>query len=1114
MNVEVLSSSNKTIEIVRQSNISLVSQGVPLGGITQIVQGGTATGVTFLNGLQETILLTGSSGILVSIDGQTIIITQTGDSNLSISGVLQNQLNALNNNTGNYYLITNPSGFLNSLSGLSVSYVTGISGNLQFSINSTNTNLQSTGSNLDNKINSLSGYSNNQFSTIVNLTNTGVNLQNQLNNLTNQTGNYYLNSNPYQYIRSGDVSSIYSTISNLQTTGANLQSQINTINNNTGLFYLNSNPQGYATSGNLQSTGQTLIGEINFLKNETGKYYLTNNSGYLNSLSGLSTGYVQGISGVLNSSINNVSGTLQTQINGINLGNYYLNSNPSGFLNTLSGLSTGYVINISGLLSNRIELTGQTLLGLISSSAAGIATLNSLSGTVNITGIGFISVFTSGQYIYISGNTGNFASISNLQLTGSNLQSQINSINNGTGNFVSSSQTGQFYPVSNPQQYVNSGNLHATGSNLDSKINSLSGYSNNNFYLNSNPSGYLTGFNSGIYVTAAQTGQFYPASNPQSYATSGNLINSGTALNDKINVLSGNSVLLFGNQNINGTKTFNTGVNVSGNGIDFYNQSNPTWREGRVFYDNGEKTLAYYNDHNGITVNLGQELLVRAVNKSNNTIFNGTPVYISGAQGNRPVIYPAIARDLSSDRSIGVATHDIPNNNNGYITTKGIVHDLNLSQFNEGDTLYLSSTVTGGFTNVIPNRPNHLIKIGIVLNNSATAGHLLVDSSHVDSNLEYLHDVFIPNPQNNDLLSYNQASGFWVNQPNFSGVLQSGINSINNNTGNYYLNSNPYQYVTSGNLFQTGSVLNTKINTLSGYVDSNLFNLTVTGSNRIFSGNLSGIGGAQVILNGNNILISGGAGGGGGGHTINNYFINSGSGLFLFRKNLTNGLDKQFILYPLQIDYVPLVVAGVRNDVSDILISCQISGANNTGFWAVFSNTLANTGYYLDILASNPFVTGVGISNIIVSGVGEINTASNLGNGFGVFNQKNALDLQFNSISGGTGISLENKNNTILINYLPKKFQITVDFGFTGSGQGDIASYTFSGSSGNWVTNNSNIVCYPMGKTTINHDPDDVIVDNISAYVSNIYPGTGFDVTAYAPNGTFGSYVIGVNCFE
>jgi hypothetical protein len=115
--------------------------------------------------------------------------------------------------------------------------------------------------------------------------------------------------------------------------------------------------------------------------------------------------------------------------------------------------------------------------------------------------------------------------------------------------------------------------------------------------------------------------------------------------------------------------------------------------------------------------------------------------------------------------------------------------------------------------------------------------------------------------------------------------------------------------VRDGAIFhETGAPYYTYIKTSGQWISINSGSLiggngntrfSVTGST-YFSGDvlLSGINGTQVILSGNNtVLFSGGAGGNG---TVNNnYYINSGSGLFVFRTNITSGVDKQFIkLFP------------------------------------------------------------------------------------------------------------------------------------------------------------------------------------------------------------------------
>lgn len=86
--------------------------------------------------------------------------------------------------------------------------------------------------------------------------------------------------------------------------------------------------------------------------------------------------------------------------------------------------------------------------------------------------------------------------------------------------------------------------------------------------------------------------------------------------------------------------------------------------------------------------------------------------------------------------------------------------------------------------------------------------------------------------------------------------------------------------------------------------------------------------------------------------------------------------------------------------------------------------------------------------------------------------------------------------------------QVEVDFGFSSGNEGDIARTTVTGQS--WVTGSSVILCNPFGGATADHSPDDAIVEGLVAYAENIVVGVGFDVVAYAPQNTWGRYLINV----
>lgn len=194
-----------------------------------------------------------------------------------------------------------------------------------------------------------------------------------------------------------------------------------------------------------------------------------------------------------------------------------------------------------------------------------------------------------------------------------------------------------------------------------------------------------------------------------------------------------------------GTMTGN--LSMSGAVIQFdANLLNPTWAEGKVFYDRVEHTLAYYNDQSGVTVNIGQEMVVRGINKTGAPLLNGGVVRISGAQGQRPKFVLAQAdSEVNSATTLAVMTHDLADNAEGYATSFGLVHDVNTHGMTVGDALWLSATTAGGFTNVKPSAPNHAVQIGFVLDVNATSGIIFVN---IDNGYELseLHDVLLTTP--------------------------------------------------------------------------------------------------------------------------------------------------------------------------------------------------------------------------------------------------------------------------------------------------------------------------------------------------------------------------------
>lgn len=158
--------------------------------------------------------------------------------------------------------------------------------------------------------------------------------------------------------------------------------------------------------------------------------------------------------------------------------------------------------------------------------------------------------------------------------------------------------------------------------------------------------------------------------------------------------------------------------------IPFEPVTPPAYAEGLVFYDTDDKSLTYYNDEADVSMNLGREMWVRVRNDSGATIANGKVVYINDAQGQLPTIRLARADAEATSRVIGIATHDIENNSDGYVTTSGMVKGLNTSAFQDGDLLFLSAATAGEMTTTAPTAPNRAVQVAIVAHAHVSQGKL------------------------------------------------------------------------------------------------------------------------------------------------------------------------------------------------------------------------------------------------------------------------------------------------------------------------------------------------------------------------------------------------------
>jgi len=190
-------------------------------------------------------------------------------------------------------------------------------------------------------------------------------------------------------------------------------------------------------------------------------------------------------------------------------------------------------------------------------------------------------------------------------------------------------------------------------------------------------------------------------------------------------VVAGGTVPLTANWNVGAFKITALNLGVT-NYLDFTPMTGAAYAEGRVFYDDTEKALSYFNEESDVTMNLGQEMWLRVYNDSGVLIENGKVVSITGSDGTNPEITKVIATS-NTTRVLGISTHSIENGTYGYVTTYGIVRGIDTSGFSAGAPVYLSRATAGELEPTASTIVNESLQVGLCITSHASTGTVLVD---------------------------------------------------------------------------------------------------------------------------------------------------------------------------------------------------------------------------------------------------------------------------------------------------------------------------------------------------------------------------------------------------
>lgn len=167
------------------------------------------------------------------------------------------------------------------------------------------------------------------------------------------------------------------------------------------------------------------------------------------------------------------------------------------------------------------------------------------------------------------------------------------------------------------------------------------------------------------------------------------------------------------------------------------------------------------------------------MNQTGTTIAKGKAVYISGANGNNPLISLASnAAEGTSSKTLGLVIADITQGSTGYVITEGLLEGLNTLSATIGDPVWLGTS--GNFIFGLVNKPvapAHLVYLGAVVRVNANNGAIFVKAQN-GYEIDELHNVLITNVQPNDILKYDSTTSLWKNATEYSYTLPTASESV------------------------------------------------------------------------------------------------------------------------------------------------------------------------------------------------------------------------------------------------------------------------------------------------------------------------------------------------
>jgi hypothetical protein len=202
--------------------------------------------------------------------------------------------------------------------------------------------------------------------------------------------------------------------------------------------------------------------------------------------------------------------------------------------------------------------------------------------------------------------------------------------------------------------------------------------------------------------------------------------------------------------------------------IDFDTSPANAGAVARLQWNNTDGTLDIGLKGGGVTLQIGQEMVARVVNKTGGNLLESQyrAVRVDDAQGQRLAVALAQANSVANATgTLGIVTENISNNQEGFITLTGQVREINTTgslqgeTWNDGDALWLSPTTPGGLTNVRPTAPYFKVAVGYVEYAHQNHGKIFVRVGEA-LGFDDLHNMNQTNTETAGQVMTWQAGGF------------------------------------------------------------------------------------------------------------------------------------------------------------------------------------------------------------------------------------------------------------------------------------------------------------------------------------------------------------------